>query len=427
MSKSTGLRSRGVSLIELMIALLIGTLLVLGLVEVFAASRTAYQLSQGIGRVQENGRFAMDYLQRDLRMAGHLGCVNDQARFLPENQSGTRLAIAPTFMTAADRLTKNYAGTGPDFVPGFLRFDVGIEAFEAVGTGNGTTLALPAAPAVETDVNAWLPAIPNVAQGGANLNTDTNNRVGGSDILVLRYFAPTGAQMTNFAPGDPTAIITVDPAQWGNLTEGVDNPGLFGIADCMSAAVFEATSVNKAAGTLTVTTSGLNKSAMAGFESFVKGQATVYRAETVVYYVGLNAANVPTLYRLRYQITPGAAAATPVKEELVEGIESMQLQFGQDSRIDPTTRPTGNVGPSNTADALVLGTGDITNAWRRVGLVQVGLVARSVDASAAMPRNNTDSPTPLSALGVQITVPQDARYRAVYEESIALRNRLFGN
>jgi type IV pilus assembly protein PilW len=426
-NKNARSRIRGVSLIELMIALAIGMLLVLGLVEVFSASRVAYQLSQGIARVQENGRFAMDYLQRDLRMVGHMGCVNDQARFLPENQSGTRLALASTFMADGDRLTKNYAGSAPNVVPRFLRFDVGIEAYEAVGTGTGANVALPAAPVVQGDVNAWSPALPNVLQGGANLNVDTANRVGNSDILVLRYFAPTGAQMKTFAPGDPTAVITVDSTQWDRLVEGVDSPALFGIADCMNAAVFEASATNKGAGTITVTKGGLNKSAMAGLESFVKGQATVYRAETVVYYVGLNDANVPALYRLRYQFTPGAGTATPRKEELVEGIESLQLQFGQDSRVDPSARPTGNIGPSNPANSLLVPTGDLANAWRRVGLVQVGLVARSVDSAAAAQRETGVGVTQLSALGVVMTPPADARYRSVYEESVALRNRLFGN
>ena len=76
--------SQGLSLIELMIALLIGTILLLGVVQVFGASRTAYQLSEGMSRTQENARFALDYLQRDIRMAGHFGCVNDQAHWVKE-------------------------------------------------------------------------------------------------------------------------------------------------------------------------------------------------------------------------------------------------------------------------------------------------------------------------------------------------------
>src|SRR5690606_38678649 len=72
-------RMRGLSLIELMIALVIGTVLMIGIIQVFSSSRAAYQLSEGVARAQENGRFALDYLQRDIRMAGHFGCVNDQA------------------------------------------------------------------------------------------------------------------------------------------------------------------------------------------------------------------------------------------------------------------------------------------------------------------------------------------------------------
>lgn len=39
-------------------------------------------LAEGSARAQENGRFALEFLQRDIRMAGHFGCVNDQAHFV---------------------------------------------------------------------------------------------------------------------------------------------------------------------------------------------------------------------------------------------------------------------------------------------------------------------------------------------------------
>ncbi len=64
---------------ELLIALLIGSILIVGVIQVFLASWTAYRLSQGIARNQESGRFALDFLTRDIRMAGHTGCINDQA------------------------------------------------------------------------------------------------------------------------------------------------------------------------------------------------------------------------------------------------------------------------------------------------------------------------------------------------------------
>ncbi|KAG1390382.1 hypothetical protein G6F59_015225 [Rhizopus arrhizus] len=69
----------GLSLVELMVALVISLVLMLGVVQVFIASQTAARLSEGASRVQENARFALDFLERDIRMAGHMGCVNDQA------------------------------------------------------------------------------------------------------------------------------------------------------------------------------------------------------------------------------------------------------------------------------------------------------------------------------------------------------------
>lgn len=421
--------ANGFTLIEIMIALAIGSVMVLGLVEVFAASRTAYQLSEGIARVQENSRFAMDYLQRDIRMVGHLGCVNDQARFLPENDSGTRSALASTFLSTADLNANNY---GPAYVPDFLRFDSQINGYEANASAPGNTVALTATPTLDTAASGWTPTLP------ATLDTALINRVAGSDILVLRYFMPTGAQVASFTPGAPdgssNAQIVVNAGQWSRLTDGVTNPGLFGIADCMNAAVFNATTLNKSTGTITVkggaSPTAVNRSAMAGYQSFVPGQAMVYRAESVAYYVGKNVTSgQPSLYRVRFNLAPGAASSTAITtpEELVEGIESLQLRYGQDSRTLATQRPTGNVGSMTTANGVVPAA-DLDTAWRRVGMVQVGLVSRSPDSAAVAQRNTANAAVnKLSALQVVFTPPNDQRYRAVYEESVALRNRLFGN
>ncbi|WP_417472654.1 PilW family protein [Luteimonas mephitis] len=407
----------GLSLIEILVALAISAILVLGLVEVFAASRTAYQLSSGLARVQENGRFALDFLQRDIRMAGHMGCVNDQARFLPGNVTPSRPALASTFLTAADQAAANYAAA-----PEALRFDMGIEGYDAkIGgngavTGSGSTITLATAPAKATAATAWQPQL------SAGLFAALKNPVQNSDVVVLRYFAPQGAQMTTFLPGDP-ATITVDGSQAARLTEGDANPALFGITDCINAAVFQA-SKPLAGGTIEVRMNGLNKSGLLGSQSFVQGQAVIYRAESIAYYVGINDRGNPSLFRLKYSPAPGAGAVTHTNEELVEGIESLQLQYGQDSRTAAADRPTGNIGSSVLANA-VQPAGDLQTAWRRVGLVQVGVVARSPEPAAAAQADA--SIAPLSALGVSVTAPNDTRYRTVYEDSIALRNRLFGN
>lgn len=405
-------RHSGVSLIELMIALAIGALLVLGLVEVFSASRAAYQLSSGLARTQENGRFAMDVLQRDLRMVGHMGCINDQARFLPENITPSRPALVSAFMTEAEQFNGNYAAV----TRSALRFDKSIEGYEAVGTASGGILTLDDTPTVATSADSWSPALPS------DVFSILNDPIAGSDILFLRHFAPAGAQVTGFVAGLP-ASITFNPSHSIRLTEGVGSPTLFGIADCMNAAVFQASAVDMATGEMEVAISGLNQSTLTT-QPFVGGQATLYRAESLVYYVGLNAQGNPALYRARFGASGGAIVAN--NEELVEGIELMQLQFGQDSYTGTGERPSGNIGKSAVASALDE-LAAYEHAWRRVGLVQIGLLARSAEPAAVGQRNVSDETPPLSVVGVTINPPSDTYYRSVYEDSIALRNRLYGN
>lgn len=415
---------RGVSLIELMVALAIGMLLIMGLVQVFGASRTAYQLSSGLSRVQENGRFALDILQRDIRMAGHMGCVNDQARFLPANITASRPALISTFLTADQQFGTAAAPTSDYSAAPFpLRFNRSIQGYNAAGTASGDTLTLPSAPVVATS-NTWQPQIESGLFSTLTSGAAAGRLVEGSDVLVLRYFAPTGAQVSSFVPGNPSTI-TVPVGQVALLQDGGDGR-LFGIADCMQAGVFAA-NVAPSTGTLSVATTALNKTTFDTTPQFTIGQAMVYRAESVAYYVGLNAAGNPALYRLRYNANAALnAVVSNAPEELVEGIESMQFQFGQDSQTNPAARPTGNIGQS-VLPAALQPSGNLDHAWRTVGLVQVGLLARSPESAAAEQRITSDNVTRLSALGVVMAPANDRRYRTVYEDSIALRNRLFGN
>ena len=190
-------------------------------------------------------------------------------------------------------------------------------------------------------------------------------------------------------------------------------------------AIDDPTASPSAAGTMTVGLGGLNDSGFVTTPPFTTGQAMLYRAESVVYYVGRNANDNPALYRMRYTAAPGSAAVTAMDpEELVEGIESLQLEYAQPNNTGAATTPTGNIGSSLVATA-VEPAADPETAWRRVGLVRVGLLARSTEPAAAEQRDG--DATRLSALGVTFTPPDDTRYRAVYESTLALRNRLFGN
>lgn len=61
---------RGFSLIELMISMVLGLILITGVINLFLASSQTYRLQDAMFRVQESGRFALDFVLRDLRSAG---------------------------------------------------------------------------------------------------------------------------------------------------------------------------------------------------------------------------------------------------------------------------------------------------------------------------------------------------------------------
>jgi Tfp pilus assembly protein PilW len=61
------------TLIELMVALAIGALLMIGAVAVFMQSRTTFRIAESVARLQENARFALDVLEADVRMAHYWG------------------------------------------------------------------------------------------------------------------------------------------------------------------------------------------------------------------------------------------------------------------------------------------------------------------------------------------------------------------
>lgn len=376
-------RDMGVSLVELMVALAIGTVLMLGLVQVFAASRAAYMTAEGMSRVQENARFAIDFLQRDIRMAGHFGCVNDQAHWVKGEGDPAR------------HFGSIISGGGHA-----LDFSVSIEGYEAPNTGPANTLTLGAAWSVPTGIPTLSP-VP----------------VGGSDLIMLRFFSPEGVPVDSITASGGGESIAFPAGGSGRLTsDGVGTPTLFGVADCTHADVFPATLAAAAVGTSTAT-------GLAGrYTPQPTGQTMLYRANSIIYYVGLNTVGEPALYRAR-----AGTAGTYTSEELVEGIESLQVLYGQDARanLTATTPPIGNITQHGTAAQVRTGgASNLPNAWRRVGLVQVGVLARSPNPSAAPGATGA-----IRVLGTQFqpAATEDGRYRASYESTIALRNRLFGN
>jgi len=68
-------RPGGFSLIETMIAMVLGLLLLAATTRLFLLQRRVFRLTDALGRLQETGRFALELLARDVRMAGLRGCA----------------------------------------------------------------------------------------------------------------------------------------------------------------------------------------------------------------------------------------------------------------------------------------------------------------------------------------------------------------
>jgi len=67
---------QGLTLIELMIAMLLGVFLIGGILQIFISTKQSYRMQENLSRLQENGRYAIDFIARDIRMAGYWGCLS---------------------------------------------------------------------------------------------------------------------------------------------------------------------------------------------------------------------------------------------------------------------------------------------------------------------------------------------------------------
>jgi type IV pilus assembly protein PilW len=301
--------------------------------------------------VQENARFALDFLERDIRMAGHMGCVNDQAHVV-KNQG--------------DPVSHLGASSG-DGSP----LDFSVPSRASMRRGRRRAGACAGRALVGAD------DLPTAIEG-------LRPRRAAATCWCCAT-APEGVPVTAISADGGNALLDMDSTRVARLTGGVGDPTLFGIADCGHADVF--------AGTLSaarVTAASLDLSRYAAQPT---GQTMLYRAESMVYYVGIN----PETKQPGLRARADSDGAYSINEELVEGIESLQLMYGLDNTanisLDAADRQHHAVGCRRgvSTDADAAGAAQ----WLRVGQVQVGLLARSPS-----PSSSTRSANALSVLGV---------------------------
>ncbi|TXH04946.1 MAG: prepilin-type N-terminal cleavage/methylation domain-containing protein [Nevskiaceae bacterium] len=153
---------QGLSLIELMIALVLGLLILAGVVQVFLGGRATQNLQQRLGDLQENGRFAILFLQRDIRMAGFpknavpaVDAFNKTAQ--PSTTCPSPLTTAALTCdgggTVSDEITVSYQGTsdcaGQAVAGGTVTNTFFVDTRRLMCRGNGNAQAQPLVDGVE--------------------------------------------------------------------------------------------------------------------------------------------------------------------------------------------------------------------------------------------------------------------------------------
>lgn len=345
----------GFTLVELMVAVTIGLIIMAAVAQIFATSRLSYKLEENLARVQENGRFAMEFLSRDLRMAGYAGCVN-------VNQA----LNASANYTASNGL--NNAAADPLYV---FAPQLQIQGYEWTGTGT------------------WSPGLPTFLSSLGVLDQ--------SDVILIRRGSDQAYRVTAAIP-QANDITIAEP-------NNIETNDIILIGDCSGVDVVKVTNAD-AQPTETLqhaAAGGDGNNAAATLSKDFDANAEVMKLVTRAYYIGTGASGLPALMSVDME---KGAWGTP--RELIEGIESMQILYGEDTDANGSADEYRL--PANVAD------------WSRVVSIRVGLLARTPTESG----QDVDGKTYdlLSDPGTidDYASPSDKHQRRIFSSTIQVRN-----
>jgi type IV pilus assembly protein PilW len=203
--KSSKRKQSGISLVEILIAMLLGLVLTGGILQMFSSTRQTNRVHEATARMQENGRMALEVISRDVRMADFWGCASDITNIVNNlDNSGT----------------------------GFVDFAGGGLAGTEGGSGAPDTLILRGG--TSSGLNLEPPYGP---QASANIKVSAGNDLEQGDIIFISDCGNGDIfQVTNANPGGTGTIVhntgsTSDPGNYN-----VSNPGCpgGGNAHCLS-------------------------------------------------------------------------------------------------------------------------------------------------------------------------------------------------
>lgn len=363
-------KQSGLSLIDLLVSMLIAGTLMTGVVQVYSSQMGTARMLDDFSVLQETGRYALHVLARDIRNAGYTGCT------VPASEQQVFNTLKP--------------GSDP------LIFDPsrGIVGWESIPNSNyGTAVANVTYATAVVDASAtWTTSTDDPIP-----MTDVIMSVPGSDILRLWGTNGGGVDVESISPGANT-IVTTD------VDNSFEDDDILFISDCVVTAIVQACNVQDTGGgastnlTLSAGCTPGNVAAERLPPGLENGQ--VFSANPVTYWIGKlndNTANPSALFR--------DSGGGPV--ELVAGIESMQLLYGEDVDGDAGQAVDQFVSADNVED------------WTNVKSVKLSILAVSTnDIILTAPKsyefNNTTH------------TPTDRRARRIYSTTITLRNRIVG-
>lgn len=377
-------RQSGLTLIELMVAMVLGLIVAAGIVTVFMSTSKSNHAQTQLARLQEEGRFAVTRLKDDLRMANGQYCTN--------SGGVAKAAAASQVYLDGLRAPKIYA-------KGAIAAMADVTTGWGVASGN-TYPAAPAAPysfpsylsmrGYDCGKTACLPVDPNATVISIpKMGTAVGSRVIGADVITLRYVNASrgwavvdsgvaGTRMTVDA-ATPNAIQSIELAQSTSseppISEFTGNIAM--LADCSNAQIFV---VTKAGNVLTPDSTG-NLDIPAPQQPLSAPRVFDFSRDyqTVTYYLRVvdNGSGQKTGALVR-RVNGGVVAKGGSEDELVRGVERLDFRYGvQDADGKVRYLTAGDVDKATGINCPPSEPNPITSAgclWRAVSSIELNLV-----------------------------------------------------
>ncbi len=365
--KQDGKHNSGFTLIEILVALAIGSIVLAGVVQVFLGSKQAETLSMSLARIQENGRFAMEVINKDLRLTGYQGCANPSV----------------VFIQGPNIQTNNWSVTDYTNQP----------------ISGGTV------PAGGGIVSLF---------GGAINIADAVEK---TDIVSVTYASSTYKHLQSDMTGTSSPIVAqnvvLDDQAYPSYdvhnvaTNKIDFAAtdILLITNCGNAHIFEASSVS---GTdpITITHDGAaNSSPSFGATNYLIG-SYVHKLSQFTYYIKENPRKIRALYR---------RSISGTTDELIEGVENLKVLYGHYD--DNDTNPSNDDEVSWVDADTINSTASLD--WANVTSVKVALLM--TDETEVL---LSTGPASYDLLGTTIApISTDRKMRRVFSTSAKFRNR----